>query len=361
MAMNRVTVPEEFYDITSSLILVQPEPQYLHARLIKMALGAELADLSEDGLPGRAIIGGGEDYASNQEMRNQISDPIFESAVTVIAELGKGPGHVVRINRPKFTDSEYTQAKREIPSGATISTTPIEVASEQASITLKRFGGPYSVAQGAVAPIAIDRFDAQLPIHRLVKIKGFHLIRDFDKTIDSFGVALMNTASSATYPKGFAADSDIVTADAAPLDYNTLSRTARNLGERHIPRFPNGKYGLIITERQAQELTDDSQFARYVRYFQQMNPAFGGAQWAEIDSFTIFKSETLSKVVNASGVSVHYAQAFGPGAIGVGLGDRPRVMPHTNDNYGETALSVWLMYAGFACLDNRFIELVKSS
>ena len=50
--ISRATNPQEFFDVTSSLLLIKPEPQYLHARLILSALAMKLGDGGMDmGLP----------------------------------------------------------------------------------------------------------------------------------------------------------------------------------------------------------------------------------------------------------------------------------------------------------------------
>ena len=74
-----------------------------------------------------------------------------------------------------------------------------------------------------------------------------------------------------------------------------------------------------------------------------------------------FKSNTLTKKTNTNSVPVYYAQAFGPGAVGAGISEMPRVMPHTNDNFGEMALVIWLMYAGFEVFDSRFIASIRTT
>ena len=40
--ISRASLPEEFFDITSAMLLIQPEPQYMYAQMWKSALGAAL-------------------------------------------------------------------------------------------------------------------------------------------------------------------------------------------------------------------------------------------------------------------------------------------------------------------------------
>lgn len=362
--ISRATLPAEFFDITSNMLLVQPEPQYLHALLLKMAMSASLDAGGPVNLPGRPSIGeSGAPYASAESGRLVLADPIYGSAVNFVAELGKGPGHTVRMNRPVFANTTYTTAAREVPAGSTISTTPVDLSSEQVSITLKRFAGPYDSTNSRVAPFGIDRFDASVAVHSLAKAVGTQLKRDFDRTIDQFGVALFDNVASGNVvrPDGMTDDNTSAAAGDFPLDYDTIARVESTLDTANIPRFPNGKRVMILHPRQCQQLVNDAQFARYAEFHKDMNPLFSGSYWKSIGGFDIFKSTTLSTSTNTNSVTIYKGQAFGPGMVGAGLGELPHVMPSTSDNYGEQALVIWLMYAGFATLDNRFGCSIRTS
>lgn len=363
--ISRATLPQEFFDVTTAQLLIQPDPQYLHARIIKNALNAELDAGEPIGLPipGRQFGDSGPGYADLEAARLMLSpDPIFRDAVKVVAELGKAHvGHTIRINRPKFTNSTYTQAVRRVPVGTTISTTPISVESEQAQITIDRFAGPYDSTAGEVRPFGIERFDASRGVHSIKEVKEFHIKRDFDRTIDAFGVVLFDQASTTIYPDGMTADNDAAVAGAFPFNYGQIVDTHTSLAEGHIPTFSDGKYLMILHPKQVAQLKRDPEFQRLAQFHQDINPLFRSAYRGTIDAFHILESTTLTTVSNSSSVTVYYGQAFGPGMVGLGAGEMPRTAYHTNDNYGETALVVWLWYAGFTVLDNRFGRSVRSA
>lgn len=364
MLVNRASLPQEFLDLTSARLLTQPEPMYLHARLMKMALNASFNFAGALGLPiaGRQFGTEGADYQTSvEEGRLVLSDGIYDSSVVFVPELGKQPGHTIRMNRPQFSDSTYTQASREVPSGSTISTTPIAVGSEQVAITVRRFAGPYDQANSRVAPMGIDRFDGNVMMHKPAHIVGLHLKRDFDKTLDKFGVLLFDQAKTVVRPSGFTADNDHVAAGDGPMSWVVLQSMERQLDELSIPYFPNGKRVCVLHPRQVEQLTLDPVFQRLARYTPSTNPLFNGTFVAEVGNWAIFKSVTLTSVTNSNSVKVYYGQAFGPGAVGAGISETPRVTHNTQDNYGETALLIWLMYAGFEVLDNRFIMSVRTS
>ena len=363
MTIMRATLPEEFYDITSAALLVQPEPQYLHAQLAKLALGASL-DMSSGGLglPGRLVGAQGAPYSSVESDRFQFSDPIYSEAVHVVTELGRKPGHTIRMNRPSFASTTYTQASREVPAGTSISTTPVDLSSEQVAITLKRFAGPYSSSASAVAPYGVDRFDATMSIHSLAAMVGKNLKQDFDKFLDATMVALFDSVDTANIirPTGFTANDDSTVAGDAPMDFNVLARVESTLDTANIPVFANGRRACVLHPRQIQQLKDDAQFARYVEYHKDVNPIFK-SYVGTCGNLDIFKSTTLTTASNSSSVTLYYGQAFGPGKVGLGMSRMPEVVPSTSDNYGEQALVIWLTYAGFVNLDNRFGCSIRTS
>jgi hypothetical protein len=363
-------MPEEFYDITSQKLLKQPEPQYLYALLMKRALGLSLsqADFEEGGLPlpGHEIPEVGSSYATAEEQRRELSnDIIAANAIEFVTELGKSPGHTVRLTRPKFQDTTYTQASRRILPNQTISTTPAKVQSEQVSITLDRFGGPYDADQSAVAPIAIDQMDASLPVHKLVSVRGMQLVRDFDKTLDKFTTALFDLAANVIYPKGATADTDMKAVDSHPFDWDSCRRAERKLDELNIPVFPDGKRIMVLTPKMWSDLGADPEYQRQTKYDLRssgLNPVYNASFCASVGSWHVFRSTTLDTTANGTtSVPVHHGHAFGPGMVGAGMGGMPEARHSTSTNYGTQSLVVWLWLAGFACIDNRFGLSLRAS
>ena len=362
--IGRATLPQEFFDITSAQLLMQPEPQYLHAKLIKGALNSELDAGGPVGLaiPGRPYGDSGAAYANLEAGRLMLSDPIYGSAVKVVVELGKDQvGHTVRINRPVYANTTYTQASRRVAVGATISTTPITVSSEQVSITLERFAGPYDQTNSRVAPYAIERFDANKAIHSMAAVKEAHLKRDFDRTIDAFGVLLFDAAATNVFPEGMTANNDSVVAGDFPMDYATLRSAQTTLQEANIPPFANGNYMAILTPQQCEQLDRDPEYQRLARYSDALNPLMKTSYVKTVSNVDVFRSNTLTQTANSSSIAIHHAQMFGPGMVGVGAGGPPRVATSTDDMYGEQSKVIWLWYAGLVVLDNRFGVSIRTS
>lgn len=362
--VNRATLPADFYDITSSDMLWQPRPQYIYADLFKMALAASMQE-GEGGMasPGRSPIGtSGADVPSAASMALDISDPIFGSAIRVVPELGNAPGHTVKINRPVFSSTTYTEASRELGTGHIISTTPTALDMEQAQVTLKRWGGPYAAAQNAVAPIGIERFDTKMAVHSAADYAKETLVDDFNHFVHAVMNTLLEGASTVVRPSNFTADAQFVSQDSARFDLETCLKVARDMRSRNIKPFADGKYACVLDPKQTMDLALDPLFAKYAEAHPPVNPVLSMSYWKTVDSLHLFRSNELTKdTATVAGVTIYHGQAFGPAALGAGIGRLPTVVPSTNDNYGEHVLLCWLMYAGWSLLDNRFCVSVRTT
>lgn len=368
--INRASLPEEFFDVTSPTLLVQPEPQYFHAQLIKMSLGMSLLNLQQGGplglqLPGRQVPDTGAPYTNALYDRLQLMppDPSYAGAVLYETRLGQAPGHTVRLNRPKFTGGGYTLANREVPAGTSISQIAVDLGSEQVSLTIKRYGGPYDVVNGNVAPYNLDRFDASMSLHSISQIVGKNLQRDLDKWLDQVMIALGNLGSTVLWPQSFSSDSTSATAGDMPGDVDTIFRVEETMKNNGIPRFANGKYMGVISPTFSRQLKGDPQFATFAKdnpYAGNTNPLFTNFI-ARVGGVDLFESASLIATNNSNSIPIMSSQFFGPNAWGAGMGNLPQVRANSNDNYGESALVIWLWYFALALMDSRFVVLVHTS
>lgn len=353
--ISRDQLSEEFYDRTSAQLLAQPEPQYLYARLFLRALNIDLVPPDMIGRAGQEIGGQGADYSTAEQDRLNLADDLATELFAVKADFNGEPGHVLKFNRPKFTDSTYTEASRQIGTNQTISTTPMNAGSEQALLELKRYAGPYG--SNAVQPYGLDGFDATMGIHNLVKFVGTHLRRDFHKTVDSFVKTLADNASTTVYPYGMSAANDATLAGQFPMTYELISRIGKTQDTANLPTLGDGRRILVVTPTGKKQLQDDPQFARYAE-FGSKNPLDMPGWFATLPGYHCFMSNTLSVTANSSSVDIHYGHAIAPGAFLGGIGKAPRVAAASDDNYGEAAKVIWLMYGAFGLADNRFVTKV---
>ena len=358
MSFSMVTIPQEFQAEFDAQLLAQPEPQYFYAQLVKAALGISLGATMPD-MFNFAGVNAGAAYTDAQRDRLMLeASPIATEIFAAKVDFTRKKGDIVRLNRPKFTDSTYTLASRQLATAQTISTTAINVDSEQSEIQLHRLAGPYG--SSAVQPYGIEAFDSQFSIHSAQGVTALHLQRDFDRVLDTVCRDLLNDGSTAVYPDGMTAVNDATNAGQFPLTYSQITRVSKGMDEANLPKFSTGRRVMVVTPTGKRQLKDDPQFARYADFYKEKNPLFPG-WFATCDEFDMFASNTLSETDNTSSIEIHYGHAIAPGALGIGMGRAPKVAASTDTNYGETIRVIWLADLGFKLFDNRFVKSVRYS
>ena len=361
MSISRLVNPEEFFDLTSAELLIQPEPKYIYAGLFLSAIGQQLNIPGSIGMPGRDTSGQGAPYAQLDSMQLYLANELPQQLFAAKVDFKGAPGHTMRFNRPAFTDSTYTQAVRQIKTGQTISTVPIDISSEQVPLTVQRFGGPYDNTNSRIAPYAVDQFDASMGVHNLAKMVGLHLKRDFQKTLDTFWVTLFDLAPTANivYPsENITADNDVTTKGSANFTYEQCNRTSKKMDEANLPTLPDGRRIMVVTPTGKKQLKDDPNYQRYAGFFKEVNPLFPG-YFGSSPEFHFFVSNTLTKTANSSSVNIHKGHAIAPGAGLAGMGAETRVRETTDDNFGMTPKVIWTSDLALGLADNRFVYSVR--
>lgn len=365
MPASRVTLPAEFYDITSPMMLRQPEPQYSWARLLFAANArAELEALNPGALfGGRGPQAQGAGVPSLADMQLVLAQNPLAEAIAVVQECGqKGVGHTVRLNRPLFSDTTYTEASRTIKQSDSISTVPVDVQAEQVSLTVKKFAGPYDQSNSRVAPYAIDRFDSGKSVHSLAGLVGLHLSRDRMKTVDRIVRSYFDLATTNIVRAGnISADASFPTSGEQPLDFETLTRAKEKLKNASIPTFAGGFYLCGVSPTQMRQLQNDPDFVRAAKEVPELNPVLNSSVKLLNGDIAIFESSTIvTDTATVNGQTIYRGVMFGPGAVGYGLDDPARCASSNDDNYGETAKVIWLAYEAYGALDERFLCSIRS-
>jgi hypothetical protein len=364
-SFQQITVPENFYTKTSDMLLVQPEPQYLYGQFWLGAMAVSLATPGDIALAGRdPITGTGGAYSSAERDRLMLASPILNQVIAAKVDFSGMPGSTVRLNRPVFANTTYTEASRRIVSGSTISQTGITIGSQQTNLSLYAYGGPYDSTNSRIAPYAIEAFDASLGVHNAVQMHGTQIVRDCHKFIDAVQVTLLDLASTAIYPEGMSAVNDATTAGSFPMTFEQITRVQSSMNSSNLPTFPDGFRALVITPGQLQNLQMDESFQRAGAYFPQYNALFPGYV-KSVCQFHVFVNTTLTTTANSSSVNIDYGHAIAPGALLGGMsgapGRRLRVTPNTNDNYGNTSLVIWQGDLAFGLANNSLVVSVRSS
>lgn len=370
--VNRASLPAEFIDVTSALLLIQPLPQYFHAMLLKMALSASAALPFGGplGLPGRAVADGGAPYTSLQsnQLMLAVPEPAITGAIAMPTEVSQRVGHTIKLNRPNFGSGGFTLGSREIPSGTSVSTNAIGIGSQQTTLTVKRYGGPYDAVNSIVAPIGIDKFDAGRSVHSESQMIGLNLQKDLDNWLDASLVAFGNLGATTLWPQNYTADSQSYSVGDMAMDLDTLFRVTETMGLLSIPTLPNGQYFGVISPTDSRQLKNDTEFMVYARnpspYAASTNPLFQRFI-ARVGNLDLFESASLTSTTNGNSVPVRTSQFFGSQAFGAGFDESNGGLPHTafstSDNFGESALVIWLTYMCMGILNNNMIVNVHTS
>lgn len=359
MTINATTLPENFLVSASDKLLCQPEPQYLFASLFLSAIAASLPVPSGLGLDGRQVPQAGAPYSAADRDRLMLAEKLPSALFALGVDFGKQPGDTVKINRPQFEATTYTQAARQIARGQSISTTPVALGSEQTNLTLGRFSGPYDQSNGRVAPFAVEGFDANMGVHNSSQIVGAHLARDYHRFLDAVHVTL-GDSGTAMYPDGMSADNDATTVGSFPMTLELVSRCEEEMDDASLPTLPDGSRVLILSPKQWKQLKHDPEYKAQASFHKEFNLLYANYV-GSVGKFHIFKSTTLSRPSNGSSVPVHRAIAMAPGGFMGGMGRKPRVAQSTDDNYGETAKVIWLADLAFGVADNRFFRSLRSA
>lgn len=353
---NRINIPENYQDWASSQLLIQPEPQYVYANMWRNAIGTALPDRAPVGLPGREIATTGAPYSNAQADRLMLEDrQISEEIFSVKVNFSKKSGDTVTVNRPSFVNYTATESSRRLTRGSSITTTSVNLQSEQTALTLFEYGGPYDTTNTRVAPFALEAFDAQFGIHDQPSIIGKQLKRDFHRFLDAWMLALLDNGT-AIYSDAinFTTANDATSIDQFPMTYEALSRTCRTMDEASLPKFANGKRLFVTTPAGKQALVNDAQFARYAHVFKETNPLLNG-MFGETDDWMLYVNNTLTITNNSSSIPIHTSHAIAPGVLGIGMGRPPRVAVSTDDDYQRSVKLIWNADLGADLMDNRFV------
>jgi hypothetical protein len=366
--VSRVLLPAEFYDITSSMMLVAPTPEFTYAKLL-YASDTRAQFMASDitgflsAMP-RGPRSSGAAVPDLQDMQLSLAKSIMAEAVTAVPELeGRGIGHTVRINRPQFAGGGYTLAARRVGSSQSISTTPIDVAAEQAMITIHRHVGPYAAGGTQPQPYSIDRLDSGKSVHQLAGVVGLHMQYDRWRWVDAVIASLMDSAVTHVQRAGnLTADSQFPVGNEVPVDLEMLLRAEERMRAAGIPRFSDGTYGVVLSTRQMRQLRLDPQFSRQSKFVESQNVLLNSSVVRVGESLSIMESATVpTDTTTVAGATIHRGVMFGPGALGYALDEPCRVASSNDDNYGETAKVIWVAYEGFSVLDERFMCSLRSA
>jgi len=359
MTTGQNNVPDNYSYFQAATLLRQPQPQYLFADLVLKALSTALPIPSNLGLPGFEIPNTGAAYPNFDRDMFKLASELPSTIFALGVDFSKKSGDTVKIQRPAWvTSDDYTLAGREMTPRQVLSTDPISFGGEQTHLTLRRYAGPRS--GGSIKPVGIEAFDANMGSIDLNSQAGSQLTYDFHRWLDNVGVGL-GSVGTALYPEGMAAVDDATSAGMFPITIEQLLRLEKTMDEASIPTFADGSRLAVLTPHQVMQLKLDPDYAANSHEHKEFNILYSGNYMGKICNFHVFKSLSLSTTANASAIKVHYGQAFGPGAYMLGSGRPPSVRLSNQNNYGETAMALWIADLAFGVADQRMVYSVRSS
>lgn len=282
---------------------------------------------------------------------------VFGQFAKPVTEIGTQPGKTILIDRYPFLGGTMSESARALTDGTAISTaSPLGISANQVSVTVKEYAGPHSGS--AIAPLGVTEFLKKRAKHDVASIVGNLLRRDKDAAIDAIVRDLYLSTSNVTTADGTAEGS---ITSGKKHGTSSVAEIKRQLAARNIPTFPDGSYVWAIGPKDEADLLQDAGFREAVRYAA-ADRLFRG-QVVNYLGLTIVRSNNLpTKAVGAGGAVTGYqGVAFGPDAVGAGIGMAPEVRQSTDNDFGRKDLVIWLMHAGFAVLDDRFIQRTIST
>ena len=353
--VSRLTLPSEFTNPVNAALLTQPQPQFIYAMLVYQAnAAAELKQgvTSVGPNASRQFSGSGFVVPDLGAMQLDLTDPEQRASVMLRGEAIKTdlfpnatPSEVVRLLRPNFVDSTYTEASRRT-TRATISTTAQNILGMDAvQLQIDEFSGPYNNAGTAVQPLGLEGFDLNMsPTHNLVQLAMLNLRRDRSKTLDSIiSTKIFNAIQTSNYVYPGDPDSALSTDNSAflsqgdrPADVESVQRSAEVL-----------------------KIRTSNAWQRIARYFPEKNPLFTN-YIGTIDNVDIFESATNPTATANSTITVQLGVVFGPGLLGYAMAKPCEVLAADDTNYGRRVNVIWSAWEGSAIFDDRFAVALRS-
>jgi hypothetical protein len=357
---NQFSYPANFFERTSSTLLTAPRPQFVYAHGLLGALALSLDTGNLDGSffgTGHTSSGAPSAGAPFGPLENQALK-LYDGTLSQIfsTPLEEGfvgqPGTVVHFNRPKYDSTTYTWTSRNITPRSTISTSPIAPSAEQTTLALQLLGGPYDSANSCIGPYGLDKFTAQVGVHKMTDIVGEYMKYDFHKTLEA-GVTSLGDLATKIYPTPtMTSVNDIAVANGGPFSVEMIARVGQTMDDANLPTFPDGYRLMVLPPIAFYHLSGDPSFAQ-ARYFPELN-IVNKAYVTSIRNFHLVQSTTLTSTTNTSNVTYYLGHAWAPNALGCASGIAPTVAASNNTNYGLSGLVMWQACMALALLDNRY-------
>ncbi len=292
---------------------------------------------------------------------------VFSQFATADVDFQASNGDTIKLNRyPYFGDVGLSQEARRLSETQTIGTaTPVRQEVNQVTVVLEEFSGPYSTVSNSVSPLGVTErvarraeqklLDSGDPLSFFNSIGGASLKDDHDRVHDRILCNLYLGATNVYNPGGVANSATTVL---DKLDGADLMAIKEELQMRNIPTFGDGLYVAVVPPRMEKHLRQDPEFQESMRYYSPTQLMRG--EIGIYEGFRFFMSTNMgTTTVNA--LTAYEGVFFGPDAVGFGEGGLPlQIRRNKNDDYERFMYLIWLVYRGYALMDDRFIVKART-
>lgn len=302
-----------------------------------------------------------------------LTDPqpayLFDRFATKEIDRGKfNSGDTVQLNRyPMLGGNGLTESARALSETQTVGTSNTSAQTVQTvTVTLKEYMGPHNGTD--VGPLVVTEkvlkqaqaklLDGANPLNFFNSIGGMSLKNDHDRWHDRTLVNLLLTTTNTLNPDNVADGSTATTSTGSKFDSDDLKLLKEQMMSRNVPIYPDGYYYMLVSPRFEKHLKQDADFKEACYYYKPESQFKG-----EITAFEGFKIWTSNNIPTAmvNSLTAHQAVAFGPDSFGYGEGKLPlQIRNNKNDDYQRFLYLIWLVYRGYALLDQRFVYKLRT-
>ena len=246
----------------------------------------------------------------------------------------------VNFNRPTLPTGTYTEASRRLTDGTAISLTGIAIAETQVTLIVREYAGPHDGA--SIKPFSVTEFLKKRAKHNVIELVGQFMRRDRNRFLDVTVRDLLLAATSVVTPDGTA---EGVIAAGVKASMQFLRNLNKTMKDSKIPTYPNGKWRLMISTQDEQDLMADADYKEAYRYFAASNPLFSG-HVNTVMGFDIMVTTNIStKLVGGGGaVTGNQGAAWGPYGIGHGTGMQPSIRKADDTDFGRSEKVLWVSH-----------------
>jgi hypothetical protein len=260
----------------------------------------------------------------------------------------------VTFNQPDLPTGVYTETSRRLTEGTAIDTGSKALTMTTKTLTAREYGGPYSVADAKVLPFGITDKMRKMAKHDLASLIGTFLRRDRNKLVDNIRRADLLTTTNVVTPDASAEGAIAPNVVASAIFLRRLNKAMK---DALVPTFPGGRWKLVITTKDEQDLKNDTEIQAAFREFAAANPIITSGQLGSYEGFDIFTDTLMpASAVGAGGAVTGYQSlAFGPYHLGHCAIQEPEPRRADDTDFQRQERVMWISLEAFGLLYGDYV------